>query len=142
MIDQDLLLLCLALSSIYIKSGLQFSVLDIESESNHKFLTPYNILRIFVLKSCFFFSFLYIIHPDKLDGKEDTSPTSPHSTYLQTDLDSGEQVDLAQASSHFTSSNKSYDSHAYDGEASDALIMDEALSRPVINHQRQVGYPS
>ncbi|KAK3766182.1 hypothetical protein RRG08_025182 [Elysia crispata] len=74
---------------------------------------------------------------DKLDGKEDTSPTSPHSTYLQTDLDSGEQVDLAQASSHFTSSNKSYDSHAYDGEASDALIMDEALSRPVINHQRQ-----
>ncbi|RUS73061.1 hypothetical protein EGW08_019176 [Elysia chlorotica] len=75
---------------------------------------------------------------DKLDSKEGNSPTSPRGTYIQTDLDSGEQVDLAQPSSSFPSSHRNYDTNPHDGgEASGALTSDDALARPVINHQRQ-----
>ena len=83
-----------------------------------------------------FYIYAFFLSSDKADGKAGISPTSPYGTYLQTDLDSGEQLDLAQASSPFA--NGSHNSYHPDGEGNGVLMSDGASSRPVINHQRQV----
>ncbi|GFN78714.1 pleckstrin-like protein domain-containing family a member 7, partial [Plakobranchus ocellatus] len=84
-------------------------------------------------------SHLAAVNLDKSDNKAGYSPISPHTTYLQTDLDTGEEVDLAQASSPYINSSDNNTDHLSSGVGSISMP-DGATARPVINHQRQVLY--